>query len=205
MNEKSSRSQIIDFLKKAEWLTVSELSQKVGITPMAIRQHLLSLEKQGIIRYAVKKTGIGRPVFLYRLTARADSIFPKSYGKFINDMLQGIESLDGKKKVDKIFKFRKDKMLSEKLGVINEFSTLHEKVATLAEILNQDGYMVELDELDDGFSMKQFNCPIAEVSANYSGVCKYELELYRDLLGTSVKRLQCQADGNASCTYHIPI
>jgi predicted ArsR family transcriptional regulator len=203
--EMPSRQRIINFLKKNEWMTVSDLSKVIGITPMAVRQHLLALERQGMIHNVVKKTGIGRPVHLYGLTERAENIFPKSYGKFINEVFRTIEDLDGKDKVDSIFKARKDKILAERRGVLDELTEKQAKVRTMAEMLNQNGYMVELEDVDNGFSLKQFNCPITEVSQNYTEACKYELELYRDLLGNGVVRSECMSNGDNSCTYFIPV
>jgi predicted ArsR family transcriptional regulator len=203
-NEKPSRQRIINYLKKSEWMSVADLSDKVGITPMAVRQHLQALERQGLVHNIVKKTGIGRPVYLYGLTDRAESIFPKTYGKFINEVFQTIENLDGTKKIDDIFRARKEKILAESKGVLSELSDQSAKVRTMAEMLNQNGYMVELEELDDGFRLKQFNCPVIEVAQKYNAACKYELELYRDLLGRGVSQSECISHGDTSCNYFIP-
>ncbi|MDA8085331.1 MAG: winged helix-turn-helix transcriptional regulator [Nitrospiraceae bacterium] len=72
-----TKDKIIILLKKNDGLTTGELSRHVGITPMGIRQHLLALERKNLIRYEMKKNGIGRPAFVYRLTELADDVFPK--------------------------------------------------------------------------------------------------------------------------------
>jgi len=205
MDSRPSRQKIINYLKKSDWMTVSELSKKVGITPMAVRQHLLALDRQGIVRNVVKKTGIGRPVFLYGLTERAESIFPKSYGKFINEVFSSIVELEGFEKLDGIFRQRKERMLKERFSVLSELPDMRGRLSTLAEMLNQDGYMAELEEQGEGFSLRQFNCPISEISANYTEPCKYELELYRDLLGEGVSRQECLREGGTSCTYTVKL
>jgi predicted ArsR family transcriptional regulator len=202
--EKPSRQRIIHHLKKNDWVSVADLSKKVGITPMAVRQHLIALERQGMIHNVVKKTGIGRPVYLYGLTDRAESIFPKAYGRFINEVFQTIEDSEGRNKIDSIFKARKDKILSEREGVLSELPGQGDKVRTMAEMLNQNGYMVELEEIESGYNLKQFNCPINEVAQKYNEACKYELELYRDLFGGGVQRSSCLSNGDTSCSYFIP-
>jgi predicted ArsR family transcriptional regulator len=65
--------------------------------------------------------------------------------------------------------------------------------------------MVELEEMDAGFSLKQFNCPITDVAQKYNEACKYELELYKNLLGEGVQRSECMSSGDTSCTYFIPV
>lgn len=202
--ESPTKQKILTLLKKSEWMTVSELSKQMGITPMAVRQHLMALEKKGIIHYEVKKYGIGRPVFLYKLTDKAHNLFPAAYGKFLNEMFQALEELDGKKKIDRLFQFRKERLLEQKRRDTAGCRTLGEKVATLTEELNREGYMAELAETDEGFVLKQFNCPIRGVAAEYDQPCRYELELYRDLFEQDVTRLMCQQLGDPSCTYLIP-
>jgi predicted ArsR family transcriptional regulator len=199
-----TRKQIIMLLKKNSQMPVAEISKHMGITPMAVRQHLISLEKRGIISYKPKKYGIGRPVFLYSLTDRAMDIFPKSYGVFIKDMLGILEEVDGRNKVDRLFQMRKDRIFQAKGRMLEGIEGIAGKVKTLAALLNEDGYMVELEEDKNFYRLKQFNCLISSVAGQYPEACKYELQLYRDFLGKSVDRVQCQADGEPACVYDIP-
>ena len=83
LNENPTREKIILLLKKRGAMAIDELSRELSITSMGIRQHLLSLERRGLIEYMTKRQGIGRPAFLYKLTAKADDLFPKEYDKFI--------------------------------------------------------------------------------------------------------------------------
>jgi predicted ArsR family transcriptional regulator len=172
---------------------------------MAVRQHLMSLERKGIISYVTKKYGIGRPVFLYSLTEKANDIFPKTYRKFIHEVLGALEKTEGRKKVEKIFKLRKEGQLQERLGSLAGRQGLGERVRTLAEHLDKDGYMVELREGHGHFSLKQFNCLLYGVAEEYPEACKYELELYRDLLGKGVTRALCRREGDPACEYIIPV
>jgi len=204
IDEKPSRQKIIMLLKKTECMTVAELSRQIGITPMAVRQHLMALERQGIIRYVVKKSGIGRPVFLYRLTDKADNIFPKAYEKLINDVFRALEKTDGKRKIEKIFELRKDRLLTEYRSAISNSNPLSTKVATLADLLNADGYMVEMEETSKKFNLRLYNCPISGVAYEFGQACKYELQLYKELLNIDVQREQCQREGAPACTYIIP-
>ena len=87
LNENPTREKIILLLKKRGPLTIDDLSSELSITSMGIRQHLLSLERRGLIEYLTKRKGIGRPAFLYKLTEKADDLFPKEYDKFILNLI----------------------------------------------------------------------------------------------------------------------
>ena len=204
LDENPTRKQIIMLLKRNSQQSVAQLSKHMGITPMAVRQHLMSLEKRGIISYKPKKSGIGRPVFLYSLTDKARDIFPKSYIGFIKDMLSIVEEEGGRKNVEKIFMQMKDRTLNGKYRSLMGKKDLEEKVNALVSMLDAEGRMVELEVNKDAFSIKQFNCLLHGIAEDYPEVCKYELQMYQDLLGKDLKRIGCQADGELACVYVLP-
>ncbi|KKL00442.1 hypothetical protein LCGC14_2628740, partial [marine sediment metagenome] len=149
-----TRKQVIMLLKKNSLQSVAHLSEQMSITSMAVRQHLMALEKQGIITYKPKKSGIGRPVFLYSLTEKARDIFPKSYADFIREMLSIIEDEDGRKKVDRLFQLRKERAKTSRFKSLSNHEGLDNKVSELAVILNDEGFMVELEEDKDKYILK---------------------------------------------------
>src|SRR5574340_1521811 len=110
-DDNSTRNSIIQLLKRSNGLSIEELSKIIHITPMGIRQHLLSLEKKGIVTYIAKKHGIGRPGFFYMLTDAAEALFPKSYDRFAREALEFLRESEGPEKLDMFFKWRKDKQL----------------------------------------------------------------------------------------------
>jgi predicted ArsR family transcriptional regulator len=204
LNENPTREKILMILKTRGPMPIDDLSKELNITSMGIRQHLLSLERRGLIDYITKRQGIGRPAFLYKLTDKADNLFPKTYDKFIIDIFKDIEKYEGRNKIDDIFKWRKNRLFKETREALSEKKSLEDKVYELKDIFESRGYLVDLDETDNYYSFKQFNCPIYKVASEYKEACKYELQMYKDLLGKEVTRQQCMADGNPSCTYTIP-
>jgi predicted ArsR family transcriptional regulator len=203
LNENPTREKIIMLLKKNGPMPIEYLSKELKITSMGIRQHLLSLERKGLIDYVTKKQGIGRPAFLYRLTDKADDLFPKAYHSFIIDTLKDIERNEGREKVDELFKWRKMRLIKDTKDILSD-KNLDEKVYGLRDMLESKGYFVELDEDDSAYTLKEFNCPISQVATEFKEACKHELQFYKEVLGRDVKRLECMSDGNVSCTYSIP-
>lgn len=204
IDENPTREKILILLKKSGSMTVEELSRRVGITPMGVRQHITSLEKRGFVSYEAKKHGIGRPVFLYRLTEKAAELFPRAYGKLLITLLDAVEATDGRKKVDALFRHRKEAIFKERRSKMPEGAPLGEKLESLFEILENEGYIAELKESEKNYILRQFNCPIALIAARYKEACKYELQLLRELLGADVARTECIAEGDTSCSFNIP-
>jgi predicted ArsR family transcriptional regulator len=203
-NENPTRERIIFLLKKKGPLSIDDLSRQMGITPMGIRQHLISLERKGFVDYIARRYGVGRPAFLYRLTERADDLFPKTYHNFIISTLKDIERNEGRNRVDEIFRWRKEKILRDRREALSDKKSLQDRVYALKDILESDGYLVDLDMDDNNFILREFNCPIAKVATEFKEACKYELQTYRELLRKDVMRQECMAEGSPSCTYVIP-
>ncbi|GAB4425153.1 MAG: ArsR family transcriptional regulator [Thermodesulfovibrionales bacterium] len=202
--ENQTRKKILLMLKRKGDMSVDDLSREVNITPMGVRQHLLVLERNGVVEYATKKHGVGRPGFLYRLTAMADDLFPKAYQGFAMDILMTIEDSDGMEKIDEIFRRRKDRILAERTEMLSGKDDLYDRLSALAEILQRDGCMAELEENGRYYSFKQFNCPISKIASRYREACKYDLQLFKELIGEDVVRQQCLSDGAQACVYVIP-
>ncbi len=199
-----TKDRIIMLLKKTGGLTAEDLSKRVGITPMGIRQHLIALERKGIVSYDAKKHGIGRPVFIYSLTDRADDIFPKVYRDFSLDLLKDLERLDGRGKIEGLLRMRKQRLL-EARGKRLENHDFHGKIKALSTMLEEEGYFTELDENDGNYTLNQYNCPISKVASHYSEACGYEAELLSELLGRQVFMKRSIPLGDHYCSFNIPM
>lgn len=199
-----TRKKILLALKKNGSMSVDDLSGEVKITPMGVRQHLFILERKGAVEYVTRRHGVGRPGFLYRLTETADDLFPKSYQTFAMDILTELERLDGKGKIDEIFRRRKERIASEIRRLLSGKETVSERLHALSDMLQHDGFIVDLEENATSFKLKQFNCPISKVALRFKEACTHDLQLFREIIGEGVSREQCLSDGDQACVYVIP-
>lgn len=204
IDENSTRENIILLLKKHGGMTIDELSKVIDITPMGIRQHLLALEKKGLVSYVPKKRGIGRPGFTYMLTKGSDELFPKAYDKFSIGVLKDIKKYDGAEKIDKIFGWRRDRLFKMTKDALAGAENLDDSLVALKQFLEADGHLVDLDKNGKAYHLKQYHCPISNVAGEFKEACAHELQLYRDLIGQDVTREQTIIEGAPSCLYVIP-
>ena len=203
LGENPTRKKIIMLLKKSEHLTVAEMSKEMGITTMAVRQHLMSLEKRGFISYISQKAGIGRPVFLYSLTEKAIDHFPKGYGDLARDLLETIARLDGSDKIARLFGERNNKLLKSMQPSIDMSAPLEGRVRSLADLLNDRGCMADVSVQGDSIEIRLYNCLLRSVVSQYKEPCEHEQALFSQLLDAEVSCTQCQRDGGPSCRYII--
>lgn len=198
----STRKVLLTIMKTKGPLTVNEMAKLLGITEMAVRRHLNTLERDGLIESKISRQAMGRPTNLYSLSPLADELFPKNYHLLTLDLLDELQAEEGEDKVSRLFERRKQKML-DKYGPRMEGKDLAGRVEELAEIQNASGYMVDMEKTGDGYVLNEYNCPITQVANQYNQACVCELALFERLLDADVERKECFTEGGARCSYAI--
>src|SRR5687768_2548451 len=82
----STRGRIVTLLRGTT-KTVNELAEELELTDNAVRAHLLSLERDGLIRQSGTLRGTRKPHFGYELTSEAQTLFPKAYDVVLNQLI----------------------------------------------------------------------------------------------------------------------
>ncbi|GJM77813.1 DeoR family transcriptional regulator [Paenibacillus sp. HMSSN-139] len=199
----STRERILHLMKTAGPLSAKELTTELQITEMAVRRHLGTMERDGLIESKMIRQTPGRPTAVYGLTDLAEGLFPKKYHSLTLDLLDELAEESGEDMVDRLFDRRKEK-LSRKYMADMQGKTLNDKVRTLSEIQNDNGYMTELQQTDGGeYVLMEHNCPISQIANRYNHACDCELNLFESLLDADVERTECLAQQGKKCVYVI--
>lgn len=200
----STRREIVNILRTQGPLTVGELGDRLGITHVAVRRHLTSLERDGLVTSVQERLPMGRPTRVYSLTDAADELFPKKYGTLTLEVLEFMENA-GEDLVERFFAARGKNMV-EKYGTeVTGGRSLEERVARLADIQMSNGYLASMEKGDgETLVLREFNCPVHQISRKYQHACHHELEFFKTVLGTDrVERVECIAKGGTCCRYEI--
>ncbi|MQR95088.1 transcriptional regulator [Fictibacillus phosphorivorans] len=205
-NHTSTRDEIIYLLKRNKRMTVTEMAKSLGITEMAVRRHLNTLERDHVIETTLVRQAMGRPIHFYHLTASGDEQFPRNYSGLTVDFLKDIEEVSGTATIDELFKRRENRLQDRYKDRMNTLTDFEQKVNELANIQNEAGYMVDWErgEDPDTYVLTEYNCPIAKVANEYQQACSCELSLFKRMLQTdAVERKTCMAKGGDYCCYVI--
>src|SRR5215218_567537 len=82
----STRGKIIALLRGSS-STVEELAGRLSLTNNAVRAHLTTLERDGLIRQSGVRRGLRKPHFTYSLAPEAERLFPKAYDALLNQLI----------------------------------------------------------------------------------------------------------------------
>ena len=198
-----TRGEIIALLKKNEGMTAGEIAQKLDFHSMTVRQHLSILEREGYIQHRREKIGRGRPTYIYYLTREAEEqLFPSNYPRFTVGILDALALIDGEAKVNQLLEHQMATKIAAHFRNVTDKS-LAEKVQMLATFLNEEGYMVEIEETPTAYIFKEHNCALGSIAKKYRQLCYQELSLLRNVLNVPVER-QCHiATGDQLCSYEV--
>ncbi|OBR63776.1 transcriptional regulator [Paenibacillus oryzae] len=199
----STREKIMQMLKTNSEMSAKEITDHLGITGMAVRRHLSVLENEGLIQYTTVRQPMGRPMAVYRLTEKAEDFFPKKYHTVALELLSELEGESGVDVVNHLFDLRQ-KSLHKRLQEQLKGKDLEGKVAALADVQTNNGYMATWEkESDDVFALTEYNCPIYQVASTYKHACTCELRLFESVLDATVERTECLASDGNKCVYRI--
>jgi predicted ArsR family transcriptional regulator len=89
-----TRLDILELLLRDE-LSSQQLSERLGVSPAAVRQHLTTLEALGLVVRRKLVTQPSRPTYLYRVSPQGMRIFPKRYDMLLAQMIGVISERQG--------------------------------------------------------------------------------------------------------------
>lgn len=201
-----SRGQILYLLKSRGPQPVRSLVARLGLTAMGIRQHLARLEEEGLVAFEVQNQGPGRPARVWRLTEEAQSRFPATYADLTLDLLQHTRAALGREGLAKVLEARTQSQINAYRQRMPRGATLGRRVAALARLRAEEGYMAESKRHSDGsFTLVENHCPICAAARICQGLCENEIHLFQQALGPGIhiERSEHILDGERRCAYRI--
>jgi predicted ArsR family transcriptional regulator len=200
----NTRRTIIESLKRQDGLTANDLAQMLDITSMAVRKHLAQLEGEELIVATVERRPVGRPVNRFHLTEAAEQLFPNTSDRLTVELLTDLRVLTGEETVDRLFERRTDR-LAEELSAAMAGKSLEDRLETLKEHLDKNGYLATWEQTPEGdYLLKEFHCAVSSVAHTFTQPCVSELDLFRRLLpGAAVTREHHMTEGEHLCCYRI--
>jgi DeoR family suf operon transcriptional repressor len=199
----ATRRALLETLKRNGEARADELAERLGVTVSAVRQHLAALQAEGFVEHREVRAGPGRPHHDYRLSARGDELFPRRYASIVTDLLVEAEAEDPAL-IDRLFEGRRVRRV-ERAKARLDGKPFPERVAELTRVLDEDGYLAELVELDDGsYRIVEHNCAILAVATQYGAACGTELEFIREVLPDArIERVAHLLAGGHVCAYEV--
>lgn len=195
----STRGQIVNILRTTP-STVDELARQLDLTDNAVRAHLSTLERDGLVRQSGLRRGPRKPHFTYTLTPEADGLFPKAYDELLNQLIAVLKS---RLQPDEIEDVLRQVGRAVAAGAPPKpDASLESRVQTALQVLAAIGGAAEVEREDDKLVICSAGCPLAAAVTVHPEVCRLAETLIAEIVQAPVTE-HCNRDGRPQCRFEI--
>jgi predicted ArsR family transcriptional regulator len=179
----TTRGQVVLLLRRAR-RTVDELAHSLGLTDNAVRSHLATLERDGLVSQHGVRRGEGKPAYVYELTPDAEQLFPKAYGLILRQLLDVLGQRLPPDEVEGVLREVGRRLAS---GITAAARSPQQRVQLAIDLLDQLGGLAEAEAVgDEQVVIHGYACPLAEVLPDHPAVCRLAETLLSEATGLAI-------------------
>ena len=198
----TSRGKIVAELRRRGSASAAELAAVFGLSPNAIRQQLVVLQRDGLVEEASVRRGPTKPTLEFSLTPEADKLFPQSYDKMLSAVLREVKDKYGTPAVEEIFGSIARRAVDKAKEKVTA-SDAEGKVAQLTEVLRDGGVVAEYSLIDGGFMLAEHTCPYSGVAKDHPEVCSVIHQVLDQTIGGTHVQTESLATGGSECKFEL--
>ena len=152
----TTRGRVVQLLRRAS-RTVEELARALELTDNAVRAHLATLERDGLVRQGGLRRGPNKPSYTYDLTPESERLFPKAYGPVLRRLLDVLAERLGPEELESALR----EVGRQLGGAYSADGSPKQRLEAAVAALNELGGLAELEERDGRLFINGFSCPLA--------------------------------------------
>ena len=178
-------------LKNSGGMPVSELSRALGASYMTVKQHCEELTKRGyLMRSRIPRTGIGRPEIFYRLSEKAEAMFPAIPPSFTLDLMDHARHLFGETAPEKLLFQHFQKQEAHWKERLCKAASLVARARLFAKLREQEGCFTRCihDEGEGGVILREFHNPMRPVFEKFPRALSMEVRAMEAALDCRLDR-----------------
>lgn len=193
----STRGRIVGLLRGTT-KTVNELAEELDLTDNAVRAHLLSLERDGLVVQSGLQRGIRKPHFAYELTPEAEKIFPKAYDAIVNSLIAVLKERLASPELEDVLREAGRSLAGNQVSEGDLESRAGQALIALEAI----GGSARLEKEGEKLLIKSGSCPLAAAVSKHPEVCQLAEALLSEIVGTEVRE-HCDRKNSPRCRFEI--
>jgi predicted ArsR family transcriptional regulator len=180
--------------------TVDGLARKLGVSRNAVRQHLTTLERDGLVTKGARQPSGGRPEQLYVLTPEGHEEFPRQYSWISELLLQALENRADGDLGNELERMGEavGRSLRAQIGDAADSET---RITALAGLMAGLGYDARATSDENIPVIEAQNCVFHKLASKRPDVCRFDLAMMGTSTGTVVEHRKCMARGAECCAF----
>jgi predicted ArsR family transcriptional regulator len=194
----TTRGRVVQLLRRAS-RTVEELARALELTDNAVRVHLTTLERDGLVRQEDRRRSRGKPATTYGLTTEAERLFPKAYGPLLRQFLDVLAEHVSPETAEQIAREVGHRVAQPSTGPSGD---LRARIEQALEMLSQLGGLAELEDRDGRLVIRGYSCPLAAAVPGHPEICRLVQTMLQDVIGVPVQEC-CDRGDPPRCSFEI--
>ncbi len=198
----TTRGQLVTLLRRGPQ-PVDALAASLGLTPNAVRAHLLTLERDGLVRQRGTRRGqgAGKPATLFELHPDAETMMSRAYAPVLRALLEELASTLPPDQLESLLDGLGRRLAGE--NATGTGAPSRPRAEAAADVLRSLGGLVEVEERDGLPVIRGYGCPLAVAVERRPEACRAVQSLLREVVGSEV-RLCCSYEERPSCCFELP-
>ena len=196
----STRGRIVGLLRGRSG-TVNELAETLELTDNAVRAHLLSLERDGLIRQSGVQKGPRKPHYSYELTPEAEHLFPKAYDTLLNQLITALKGRLPPAALEDVLR-EVGRSLAARHSSNQSPADLDARLQNALEVLKAIGGSPSIEEEDGKLFIRSSACPLSASVVEHPEVCRLAEELISEIVGVPVRE-RCDRGESPKCYFEL--
>jgi predicted ArsR family transcriptional regulator len=199
----TTRGKVVSELRRRHSASAVELAEEFGLSPNAVRQQLLQLERDGFVVERSVRRGPTKPTLEFSLTPAAEQLFPQQYDKMLNAVLREVKESFGDGALEKVLSKLSERASERYRRKVGGADT-RERVYKLAELLRENG--VEADVVETaggGLELREHNCPYGQTVGEHPEVCSIIHSVLHENVSPGAVQTESIATGGEVCRFEI--
>jgi predicted ArsR family transcriptional regulator len=197
----NSDADLLDLIRIAGPLSVTELADAMEVTATAVRQRLTRLMAQSMIQREAIRAGRGRPKHRYSLTDKGLRQTGSNFTDLAVTLWREIRA-NGDENLGRDVLRRISRALAAGYAAQIQGTTPAERLKSLGELLNQRRIPVTVGTTaDNGSSITTHACPYPNLAEEDRSICQMEKMLFSELIGNELELTQCRLNGGGDCRF----
>ena len=203
---RTQRLEILNSLKRTKGMSVNELVDKMKMSYMGIKQHCVTLQRDGYLDTWRRPQKMGRPEMVYRLTRRSHDLFTVDSNQFTLELLTSIQQIHGTNAPEKLlynlFERRTVFLKSKVKG-----ASVADRAKWMARTRDSEGHMAQFvaGGKDESAHILECHSPIMNLLDCYPIIGRLEEELFQAVIGTKVRREESRSSGLYECAFYFAV
>ena len=196
----TTRGRIVTLLRGTT-KTVNELAQQLELTDNAVRAHLLSLERDGLIEQSGIQRGTRKPHLAYSLTEEAEHLFPKAYDALLNELIAVLKGRITPSALEEVLR-EVGRSLARTAAESQNNGDIDSRISGALGALEAIGGAARAEKENEKLIICSESCPLALAVAEHPEVCRLAETLLSEIIGSEVRE-QCDREGPPRCRFVV--